>query len=568
MDATVTGRDLPMTVAHRFAALLGHLSLAAVAAWPLPRVLTTHLVGHPMVDVWNHAWGGWWFLECFRAGVAPLYTRLLGAPSGGYLWYIDPLGASFSMPIVAVAGPVVAWNLLVWTYLALASAAGRSLALALGASPVTAWFGAVATVLSPYVLSEVHNGITEAMGVCWAVFALAALARATREGARRREWAWLGLWGGLTAVGTVYYAIGLSLAAAPIVVNHLVRRPRQAALGVVIAALISTMFAVPAYLAVHRTLADPALALIARPNLALDDPWFLGILHHNAADPRAFLLPGEFQSVDVTPLGEFFRHTSYVGLIVAGLAACARRPSWLVAAAFPLVFSLGPFLFYDGGWVRVGSQLVALPYRLLFEFLPTGALGHPQRVVFPGLALLGALAALTLARAPKLVALGATAAMALEFLLVSPAPWPIAVSPLPDDDAAEYIRERVATSPARSGMVLDLPASVQSQGMTTSRYLMLQTIHRQPIPYGPDVRASGLKVADEAVHVLMRRETAAVGEVTADSLARAGVRFVVTHGDLADTSVEDWILRRVCAEPRHFGDVKVYELAESSASAP
>ncbi len=537
---------------------MGHLAIGGLATWPMLEAPATRLVGHPNVDVWNHAWGAWWFLESASRGVFPLYTRLLGAPDGGYLWYIDPLGAAFSMPLVALFGVVVAWNLLVYAYVVLASVGGRSLALALGASAASSWFAALAVAISPYLLSEVHNGISEAVGVGWSVLSLAALARATREGAPLREWAWVGIWGGLTAVGTVYYAIGLGLAALPIVLLALGRRARASAPGVILGALVAAAIAVPAFLLVRTTIVDPTQALIGRPDAPLSNPLILAILRHNAVDPRSFFMPGDFQSVDLTPRGEWFLHTSYIGYVAMALALWSRRWTWWVAALLPLVFSLGPFLFYEGDWVKSGSQLVGLPYRVLYAVLPTSALGHPQRTGFPGLAVIYALAAVGLARAPTWLVGGAGLAMAVEFLRFSPAQWPVARTEAFDNTAAAYIRDQVAADPTRAGIVLDLPGDVFGSGMATSRYLMLQTTHGQPLPYTPDVRVSGCKLGNPAAGVLLRRDITGASQVTEGALALGGVRFIVTHGDLADTSIEERILEPVLGEPARFGKVAVF----------
>ncbi len=539
---------------------LAHALIASVATWPMLTTPTTRLVGHPQVDVWNHAWGGWWFLQSALQGTFPLYTRMLGAPRGGYLWYIDPWGATFSMPFVAALGVVAAWNLLIFAYVCLASVAGRSLALSLGASRSSAWLAAVATGLSPYVASEIHNGISEAVGVGWAVLSLAALGRATREGATLRDWAWVGLWGGVTAVGTVYYALGLAITALPVMLFAVARRSSRPLLGVATGAAVAAAIAGPAAYMVRLTIANPARALIDRPNEPIENQVVFNLLAHNASDPRSFYMPGDFQSVDLTVFGEMFRHTSYIGVVVLVLALVSRRWVWLGAAALTLTFSLGPYLYVRGDWYRMGEQVVALPYRLLFEFLPTNALGHPQRVVFPGLAVIYALAAVTLARAPRWAAAAVAAAVAAEFLVASPSPWPISRTEAFVDPPAEYIRDAVRDDPARAGIVFDLPSGGFGLGMLTSRYLLLQTIHGQPIPYAPDVRASGCKLGSEAAGVLLRRDAEAAALVTEAALAQSGVRFVVTHGEMADTTVEDAMLVAVLGEPTRVGQTAIYRV--------
>lgn len=554
-----------MSLRARLGALGGHVAIATLATWPMVLNPATRLLGHPAVDVWNHAWGAWWFLASFRAGELPFYTTLLGAPRGGYLWYIDPLGALATMPIVALGGLALAWNVLMLGYLALASAAGRALALALGAPPVASWLAAVATALSPFLLSEVHNGISEAVGACWCLFALAALFRAVAPGSGLRNWATLGLFAGITAVGTVYYAIGLALLGAPVVLAAAGRDPRRVTRGAVLALVVAAVVTVPAFLAVRHSIIDPATALIERPDVPLEHPGFMSLVRHNAVDPRVFFWPGDFQSVDHARTGEHFRHSSYAGLVVIALALFTRRWALLALVAGLGVMSLGTFLYFDGDWVRVGGQMIALPYRLLFEVLPTAALGHPQRLALPGLALLYGLAAAGLGRVGAGTGPGAllrvtiaSALVAVEFLAFSPAPWPLATAGIPDSSAAEYIRDAVAADPSRAGIVFDLPADTGGEGMAASQYLYSQSVHGQPIPYTPDVRVQHCKLGNHSAGVLLRRDDARAREVNGPSLAGVGVRWIVVHGDLVDTTFEERALTAALGEPVRLGALLVY----------
>ncbi len=552
---------------RRLLAALGHLAIATVATWPMVLTPASRLVGHPFVDVWNHAWGAWWFLASFRGGNLPYFTTLLGAPRGGYLWYIDPLGAFLTMPVVAIGGIALAWNLLMLGYVALASTAGRALALALGATPASSWLAAVAMALSPFLLSEIHNGISEAVGAGWCVLALASLFRAVSPGSNGRTWALLGLFAGITAAGTVYYALGLALLGAPVVVAAGWRDPRRVVRGAGVALLVAALVATPAFLAARASLADIATALIERPDVPLEHPGFMSIVRHNAVDPRVFFWPGDFQSVDHSRTGEFFRHSSYAGVVALLLAAYSRRWFLLGLVVALGVVSLGPFLFYGGDWVRSGDQLIALPYRLFFEVLPTAALGHPQRLALPGLALLYGLAAVGLGRAGAAIgrvailrSTVAAAFLAAEFLLVSPAPWPLATASPPDTTAAVYIRDAVLYDPSRAGIVFDLPADIAGSGMAASQYLYLQSVHGQPIPYAPDVKVQGCRLGNHAAGILLRRDESRANEVTGVSLAGVGVRWVVVHGDLADTTFEERTLTAALGEPVRFGSVSVFAL--------
>ena len=40
-----------------------HLGLALAALWPVLLAPTQRMIGHSDADVWNHAWGPWWFWD-------------------------------------------------------------------------------------------------------------------------------------------------------------------------------------------------------------------------------------------------------------------------------------------------------------------------------------------------------------------------------------------------------------------------------------------------------------------------------------------------------------------------
>lgn len=538
-------------------AALGHLALALVVTAPAALTVASRLVGDPRVDVWNHAWGAWWFLRSAQHGEIPLHTTLLNAPAGGWLWYIDPIGGAFGALLLPLVGLTAAWNLTLLGLVALASAAGRDLALALGAGSRASWIGAVGVGASAHLVSELHNGISEAAGVAWGVFALAAVLRAVDAPSEARRWLWAGFLGGVTALGTYYYALGLALAAVGVLGGALWQGNRPALLrGMAMALVPALAIAIPVILAVHHTVADGRVSIVPRQTGDWRDRMWA--IEHNAVDPLSFFVPGDFQSVDLVRVGESFRHTSYLGWIalLAALRAPRRRLLW--AASVPLAFSLGPFLWVLGGWARPGGVAIALPYRLLLDVLPASAISHPQRVGFIGIAMVAALAASAIRERWAPVVAGA---MLAELLLLSPAPWPLARAPELDVRAAEAIAELATEGAPLEGpaVVLDLPVEVKGEGMTTSRYLLLQTVHGQPIPFGPNVRQDGFTLYGSRVAVTLVFQRPR--DVAAFSLADVGdLGFVVLHPDLGDVSGAEALLRAHAGPPRELGEALLWDL--------
>ena len=107
-------------------------ALALVLLFPVVLDPAGSLVGHPEIDVWNHAWG--YFYVAHQLGEGSLLsTHLAGGPEGGLLWFIDTPGALVSLPITWVLGPAVAYNLTLVVRVALAGVAASLLARELGA---------------------------------------------------------------------------------------------------------------------------------------------------------------------------------------------------------------------------------------------------------------------------------------------------------------------------------------------------------------------------------------------------------------------------------------------------
>lgn len=457
----------------------GLLWLAFAALLTAPSWVRGQLLGHPDVDVWNHAWGLWWWADSLRQGVLPWQTDLLSHPGGGVLWFADPLGALVALPVTLVAGPAVAWNLLLIGRIAWAGFHARRFAAVLGSPGPHTWVAGVGFATSPYLLAELHNGISEVCAVGWVPLVLTEWLLAVRGGGAR-AWVRAGCGLGLTAWATPYYALALLLLLVPatlVVLRGAGARWRAAVPGILVAGVLCAG-AVGVW---RAALSDPS-AVIQR-----EESGESSLLRHNAVDVREPFLPGPFRSVDFAAEygGEQFRHTTALRMTVLLLvvAAAWRRPRsvlpWVALMLLAVLLGLGTRPFFGGRYV--GAEGARLPFGWLVDALPGLAITHPARLAVAAHAIAAALAADALrdrgARAwlvlPILVA---------ESLFYSPAPWPIAGSP----SAVPSVYEKIAASDDRRG-VLDLPAQVR-RTMATSVYFWYQTSHRRPLPWWPNVR--------------------------------------------------------------------------------
>ena len=131
-------------------AFFGHLLLGLVVTWPMV-LHPGDLVGNGDVDVWNHAWGPWWWATELSQGNLPWQTDYLLWPEGGVLWFIDPVLAILGAPFVGSLGIGGTWNLLMLSYVVFASWAARRFARALGAGPWASWGASAVFAASAWV---------------------------------------------------------------------------------------------------------------------------------------------------------------------------------------------------------------------------------------------------------------------------------------------------------------------------------------------------------------------------------------------------------------------------------
>lgn len=560
----------------RWAAPLLHGGVAVLVSFPGVLTLRTDLIGSPDVDVWNHAWGPWWWWHSLSQGALPWKTSLLLWPKGGVLWFIDPALALLGAPLVPLFGPVAAYNLVMLGSLAFSSWAAARFARALGVTGLPQLAASIALVASAMVTSELHNGISEACHVGVVALALAWVEEAAR-GETLRGWVKAGVGVGLAAVVSPYLGLGAGIAA-------LVRglpALRRAWVGGLTALVVA---------------APPALALRAQlhsPNAIIQHPesMNLELAAHNAVDPRTFLAPFGFQSVDLGAEG--FLHSGYLGWVALGLTLWAWRTSganpvwrrsarmWALAAAACAIFALGPFLFFDGDYVLANQRLLRMPWFGIQQLAPGLAVTHPLRLAVPVVAIVAALAARALVVSPRWVVGLALWALAVDGLVVSGAPWPLQTAPGQAPAALHTIAAAPHEPPRHA--VLNLPTDVGAT-MATSRYLFWQTTHHRPIPYAPDARASTSSLLNESAFRLLaqlssRREDeaarigmgAAQGVPHAFGLADFGIRWLAVHHDL-DPAAADRIAAQLTAELGpgvRTGDTTLWDLgAEHAGDGP
>jgi hypothetical protein len=549
-----------------------HLGLALAALWPMLLAPTQRMVGHPDADVWNHAWGPWWFWDCLSQGQLPWNTDWLYAPTGGVLWFIDPIAGILGMVPSGIFGLFFAFNLVLFLYLAATSWAMARLAERVAGPGLHCLAASLALLFGPYLLSEVNNGISEACNLAPCILALTAAHDAMASN-KRRDWLILGALLGLTALGSLYYLLGMALVLAIWIPAWALGRPGLSALtNAFLGFVFAAALIVPIVLMMRASVfADNPLIL--REGGAID---LLQI--HNAVDPRTYFWPGGFQSVDLQSQGEAFLHSGYLGwtVLIFGLIGIRKKKawSWAITIVFLLIMGLGTRLYWGDGWVTGSAgQTYALPFQWLSQLLPAQAITHALRVAMPALVLLSAMAAAGLAARSRRITWAVLLLIPLEMILLGGSPWPPPRTESLDFRAAHYIAEQ-----PNEGLVLDLPGAVGNT-MRTSRYLVFQSETRRPIPYRPDARAMTSALLGDPSFALLAlasenrpnhrpnliRDVQRIQSLRTRSLADRGVQWIVVHRDLENgqenTAITEEILEQLFGPPQLFGSKAVYKSA-------
>ncbi len=540
--------DGPPSALLRALPWLVYVTLAVIVTWPVLLEPSRTYVGGIRTDATNTLWNAWFVAGALGRGELPLHTLLLDHPDGGRLLVADPLNALLAVPLTWGFGATAAWGLLATAHVAFAGLAAHRLGVRLGGR---GWIAGVGYALAPIALSHLQNGSSEAVSTGWLpVAALGLLDAAEHGGARRIVTAGFGLfvcalagwYGGVGAFLLASVALAGSLLASALGDDGARRTSRRLAgawlIGVALTAPLAAAFT--------------SVAVAEDGLVDIKNEVDLGRIRRTLgpADPRSFVLPGDFRSPDfarLTANPSDRVHTTYLGFTLLGLAAWglwrgarANAPLsagvWIAAGTTAAVLAMGPVVVNDGAPLAVAGRALPLPYALLERLPGFGSLSLLYR-----LATLTSLALAVVAdRAPLRGGWVAAACLAigLEMKLLSPAADLPQVSTLPDLPALEAL----ATAPP--GAVLNLPVQAGRN------YLWEQTLHGKPVC--GSLNSGANRAALRVVRALRALHEGKGDLAAAADTARAyGVRYAVVHRNaFATGAFDDAILAlRKSAQP-------------------
>ena len=455
-------------------------------------VLNSELLARSDTEAAIHIWGLW------AAGVSGhpfiVQTAHMAWPDGFVGVLVDPINLPAFLLGLLVSVPL-AYNLVVYTGVAISGLAGACLAQRAGGAPMLgAWVGAA----SPPLLAQTGLGMTETFAVGLVGLTLVALLRALDgPGWRWRIGAGLGL--GMCWYAGPYNGVWVSLICAVVGTAALVRgttpmRDRLATLGSTAALGLAMVLPLAWAVLTLRVSGQPGTGAAAGLHPPQSNPdMFRGGLRDGAD------LTDPFLPVFMTGGEAMASHTAYLGaavLVFSAVAVWRRRELWpWVAGALGLtVLALGPWLIMKGVPVQVGEGRLMTPLGWIIVGVPfLGRLTHWYRAASVAVLLLAAPVS-TLARGWRgTLALGAV--IMLDLALCAPLAWPLKSTPVPDTTVFDVMEG--------PGAMLTIPSSTTRRpnlGYWRDRIQLDQVQHGRPVA---GVASWGGSLAPAGAHAQM-----------------------------------------------------------------
>ena len=380
------------------AALACALVLAGVLFAPALTKLQGCIVGHDFSEQYSGAWVNQWATQSLVRGHRfPFQVDNVATADGSVIYALSLTTALLSIPFFFVLNAAGVFNLAMVLNFLLAFGASFLLLRRVAGDRWSAFPGALAFSLSPFLLDHFAYGPLEGTAVGFIPLALWGVERFDGQ----RLWHHLvrGVLLALSFAANPYYGFFTFIAAGYLMLTRgdapRKLRVRRAAAALALGSLLIT----PLAWAMDHSFTHPRSLTPARADRDSSGFHEQYITRHGVRDVASLVLPTRRYH------SRFLVHGVYLGvplLMACGLAFVRVRGSrrWFWMGLVFLLLSLGGSLKLGGQVLELGGHAVPLPFRwLLLHLPPFSAVTHPFRALPLVLLGAGAMIALLFARA-------------------------------------------------------------------------------------------------------------------------------------------------------------------------
>jgi hypothetical protein len=490
-------------------ALIIYVALTLLITFPAVIELNKSALGCRYTDTWHSLWGISFVKNSLLHGKSLFFTDYIFYPQGGYFYPINLLNAILILPVYLFLSVVVSYNLMIMILMVIAMLGMYRLVLYIARNKYAAFYSGLCYGISPIVITAIHNGTDELLGLCWIPYYALYLLKALDENRMRPFFlsvlflflSILSCWylGFVSLLFTAFFLIyKLSIKGEGI-------RKRVIFKKIISILLISSMLSLPFFMLLMRSFhGDKRIVNIkvkqeinsTLQNLSYTElsayfkviPFWSRKNQFLEQDPRVFLETYDRYHIHGVYLG-------YIALILCMFGLFSRDKTypnkrfWLFCAVFFFLLSLGPYPRMHGAKLNLGILEKILPYSLLDRIIPMSSyVSLPFRFSVITYLSLFILAGLGMARAfnkirikqKAMLTSAICACTVFEYLIMAPMPYPLYRSPTV---APDFIKE-LKKQPGEA--IIEAPTN-HSVYRALRPGLYYQIFHHKKVIYGINV---------------------------------------------------------------------------------
>lgn len=466
-----------------FIAVLGFSIFILITLGPLQP--SRQVWGGDVHDVYQHLnVRAWQADQAKTARFFPTYTKHMCFPEGGAIFPANAVGGTLTVPLVWAVGLPAAYNLQIFFSLLFACWAMFWLVHRIAKDPWSAFLAGISFGLSPFLIAQVQNGITESLQAGWLALFLGSLIALYQDGENPTTYRKTILYAAVVAlvwwvasVSFWYYGLYAGVLFGLITIYFSFSARRRAVW--IRSAVTVVVFLILIFPAVHLFIEvanDPSLLSKGLSTKVIELV--------NCADP-AYLWKAR------PPDAESHLHLGFIGYLIPLLVLFAlwwstRKKQvawWSLAALLFCLLSIGPILFFHHQPVTMLGATISLPYGWLVRAAPLlDSMSYPYRFFIMVHLCLAVAVGLGLAgyanskRYKPYIFIGLSILLWAETVFLSGVPFL-----MPKQDIEPRGPLHALNYDQQPGAVLDLP--LEYSWPAIQRYAVNQIFHRRPIPY-------------------------------------------------------------------------------------